>query len=287
MPGSPEQASFSLILPTLGSVPEFNAFLNSLSTQGNVAVQVVVVDQSEGKMIAESLLPFGHLDLLRLAVGKPIGLSAARNLGLKHAMGDVVAFPDDDCTYPEMLLSRVQEILQTHSAWAGVSGRVVDPGGGVYARFDDFPGLLTPASVWQRTSSVSLFVRRKVVDIVGDFDEKLGLGSGSLWQGGEDIDYPLRACELCVAIGYDPQIVVHHAAPPQAGAEAIKRAYRYGLGIGRVWRKNHLPLWLAARYLARPLIGSILNILVLDRRRATYHWSAFKGRWRGWTSPYP
>ena len=63
---------------------------------------------------------------------------------------------------------------------------------------------------------------------------------------------------------------------------AVGRAYSYGAGIGRVWRKHDYPLWLVAYYLLRPAGGAFLSLISARLGKAHYHWSGFRGRIRGW-----
>jgi GT2 family glycosyltransferase len=123
------------------------------------------------------------------------------------------------------------------------------------------------------------------VEVVGKFDEALGPNSGTIWGGGEDIDYPLRVLQAGFQIYYDPALVVLHPSPLKDGYQrALGRAYRYGLGIGRVWRKHEYPVWFVAYYLLRPAGGVLLSLLSGRPAKARYHWSAFLGRLRGWLS---
>ena len=43
---------------------------------------------------------------------------------------------------------------------------------------------------------------------VGGFDEELGLGSGTPWHSGEEIDYLVRALATGAHLEYDPSLVV-------------------------------------------------------------------------------
>jgi GT2 family glycosyltransferase len=129
-------------------------------------------------------------------------------------------------------------------------------------------------------------MRRKVLETVGGFDESLGPGAGTPWAGAEDIELVMRAVEAGHRIFYVPQLRVLHANPLGRGfAAAAPRAYAYGLGIGRVWRKHNFPLRLVAYYLIRPLGGMLLGIARVNKDMARYHCSAFRGRLEGWLAP--
>lgn len=278
----------SLILTTYRRTEAVARFLDSLEDQGTSGLELIVIDQNEDRGLQSQLSRTCDLDINYIHLGGRVGVSMARNIGLRSVTGRIIGFPDDDCHYPPGAIDRVSRILRSSPFLGGVSGRVSTPSGEPYARFDQRPGYLTRSNTWQRVSAVSLFLTKRAVDIIGSYDESLGPGSGTPWGGAEDIDYPLRAVNLGLKILYDPRIEIIHPAPSRQGEKEYRsRAYRYGLGIGRVWRKHGFPIWTVAHYLVRPLAGAAMNLALLREERGAYHWSAFKGRWRGWTSPYP
>lgn len=273
---------FSLILATVDRKCEVERFLASLDAQTYQNFELIVVDQNTDDKIVPLLLSYRNRFSI-LHVRSKRGSSKARNVGLKYLSGDVVAFPDDDCWYLPNLIAQVARFLCDHLEFDGVTGRIIDEVGDCIARFDTSKGLLNLFNVWQRTACPCIFLRTHVVKHVGKFDETLGGGTGTIWGGGEDIDYPLRAIESGFKIYYDPNIFVIHPNPLKNGYDkAINRAYSYGAGIGRVWKKHNYPNWLVTYYLLRPIGGSLLNFLGGNWSKAYYHWRAFCGRLRGW-----
>jgi len=274
----------SLVLATISRTQELKEFLRSLRDQEYQNLELIIVDQNQDDRLLPVLDEYAEkLRICRL-VSEP-GLSKARNVGISAITGDVVGFPDDDCYYPHGLLHLVDRCLEHHQEIDGLTGRVVGKAGENYARFHRRPGYLTKFNVWQRAASSTMFLRRSVVNAVGPFDESLGPGAGTPWLAAEDIDYPLRAIASGYLIYYDPAIVVMHPSPIAEGyGPALDRAYRYGLGIGRVWRKHRFPLWLVTYYLARPLGGAMLSLAQGHMEKARYHWSAFRGRLQGWSA---
>jgi GT2 family glycosyltransferase len=276
---------FSLVLATIGRTEEVRRFLASLRAQRVEGVELIVVDQNADSRL-EGILDEVPAALTWIRDDSGPGLSKARNLGLAQARGAIIAFPDDDCTYPESLLTTVSRVLETHPDYDAVTGRVVGDDGREYARFDRAAGVLSAWNAWRRASSVSLFVRRRVVERIGGFDETLGIGAGTPWGGGEDIDYPLRAMQAGFLIRYEPGIQVIHPNPLGKGyRHAAERARRYGAGVGRVWRKHRFPIWFVGYNLARPLGGAGLSLILGRIDKAAYHWCAFRGRLSGWLAP--
>jgi glycosyltransferase involved in cell wall biosynthesis len=275
---------FSLIMATQGRTQEIERFLSCLDAQSDRDFELIVVDQNPDDRLSTLLNPY-QLRFPVMHLRSERGVSRARNVGLRYVSGEVVGFPDDDCWYPPDLLERVSEYLHERSDLHGITGRVTDWEGTFDARFDRSSGLLNRCNAWQRTAAVCLFIRYPVVEAIGKFDETLGPNSGTIWGGGEDIEYALRALQAGFKIHYDPALVVFHPNPLKYGYQnALGRAYCYGAGIGRVWRKYEYPLWLVAYHLLRPTGGALLSLITGRLDKARYHWSAFRGRLRGWLS---
>lgn len=275
---------FSLVLATVGRVDEVEWFLEALCSQTHRNFELIVVDQNNDERLMPILATYQERYRILHTRCEP-GLSRARNVGLPYITGEVVAFPDDDCWYPPELLDRVAVILAENQQIAGITGRLVDEHGrSGTARFDKEPGLLNQANAWQRVASITIFLRTQVVEAIGEFDENLGVGAGTGWEGGEDIDYALRAVEAGFKVYYRPDIHVFHPSPPEHNnyPKLADRAYRYGVGIGRVWRKHNYPFWLVLYYLARPIGGIFLSLVQDYEGKARYHFAAFRGRLRGW-----
>lgn len=277
---------FSLIVATLGRTEEIERLLASLVAQTYKDFDLIVVDQNGDDRLEPFLAPYRHeYPVLRLT-SEP-GLSRARNVGLEHARGDVIAFPDDDCWYPPDLLERIAGSLNNRDGIAGCSVFVREDGERLVSgkvgmpRFDREAGLLNKTNAWARAISYTIFLRRGVVEKVGRFDESLGIGAP--WGSGEDTDYPLRAVKAGFELYYDPGIAVYHRALPEQ-SELAERAYRYGVGMGRVWRKHDYPLWFVVYYLLRPAGGALLSLAKGRGSEVRYYFNSLRGRLRGWRS---
>jgi len=267
--------SLDLVVATVGRTDELARFFDSLAAQDYAPVRAIVVDQNEDARLDAVIAgrPF-HVERIR----GPLGLSRARNAGLALVEADLVAFPDDDCVYPPGLLARVAEQLGPGSGLAGLTGRAEDASGSSAASWNDEGALLTDDNLWNRAISFTIFLRRGVVDAVGPFDEELGLGSGSPWSSGEEIDYLIRAVRSGASIEYDPSLVVVH----DVRADDRRVGARDGASVGYLLRKHRYPLRVVLRMLARPVGGSIVSLLRLDGARCRYYLATLRGRIRGY-----
>ena len=284
--GSQIVIRYSLVMATRDRLSEVERFLKYLDSQTHRSFELIVVDQNKDRRLLPLLAAYrDRFTILHLRC-EP-GSSRARNVGLRHITGDVVAFPDDDCWYLPQLLERITELFHDNPELDGLTGRMTDEAGSSGAtRFDKEPGLLTQANVWKRVVTFTTFFRRSVVEAIGGFDEALGPGAGTIWGGGEDIDYALRGIEAGFKIYYRPDIYVFHPSypsPPEYDySQLAERTYEYNAGIGRVWRKHNYPLWFVAYYLLRSVGGAVLSLLQGDKGKVYFYYRSLRGRLRGW-----
>lgn len=277
----------SLIVSTLGRTVELERLLVSLNKQAFRDFEVIVVDQNTDDRLAPVLER--HSRALHLVAARSArGLSLGRNTGLALATGEIVAFPDDDCWYPERLLQDVIAMFEQHTAVDLFSGRTVDrdfaPSLGV---FHQSGRSINRANVWRAGNSNTIFVRTGAKGQVY-FDETLGVGAESSFQSGEETDLLLRLIRTKAALRFDPKLVVHHDQVDLLDAiTGLSRARAYAPGQGRVLRLHQFHhvqlLWFACRPLARAALAALAGDVALARYKLA--WS--RGLLAGYLAPLP
>jgi glycosyltransferase involved in cell wall biosynthesis len=271
---------FSLILATVGRTTELNRLFDTLAAQTFHDFEVIVVDQNKD----DRLLPMLHRArclglIVRHLRHSPPNLALARNAGIAVADGHWIAFPDDDCWYESQTLERVLMRARRRDHPQGVITRWVEqdpprPAGTLSwhrsSRFRDLP-----------VSSITLFFRNDLLQRIGGFDGRLGVGQ---WFGaGEETDIVLRALRADALLAYDPQALVHHRVdPPSPRVSAIMRraAKLRARGTGAMYAKHQLPAWVIVRGLLSPIVkplarGELGNGLGNG-------WAITQGRLHGW-----
>ena len=264
-------ASFDLIVATVDRTDELRELFDSLDRQTHRSFRVLVVDQNEDDSIVP-LLRDRAFETARLRSAR--GLSRARNAALAAVGADLVAFPDDDCVYPDDLLARVAQRFAAQPELDGLTGR-----GGTTPPWQRDAAILTRDNLWNRAVSYTMFLRVDLISRVGDFDEQLGLGSGFPWSSGEETDYLIRALDAGARIEYDPELLVEHA-PNRRELRAI--GARDGASVGYLLRKHRYPRSVLARMFARPVGGALLAIARRDSQSAHFHVATFRGRLAGY-----
>ncbi|MBW4614356.1 MAG: glycosyltransferase [Desmonostoc vinosum HA7617-LM4] len=280
---------FSLILATLNRSAEVDNFLHTLNAQTYRNFELVIIDQNSDDRLVEFIKSYQtHFPILHLRSEK--GLSRARNVGLQHISGDIVAFPDDDCAYPPDILEHVVQFFTNNPRWNGLTGCSVDQQGKDSGRHHSSQaGEINRFNVWRRGISYTIFLRRSVVMEVGIFDETLGVGANTPWGSAEETDYLLRA--INAGLYYEPMLTVIHPIKltqlesTQLSTNKNKnysKTYAYAMGRGRVLRKHNTPLWFVIYNWSRPLIGIVLSLLQGRLDSVKSYWVTFIGRLQGW-----
>ncbi|MEZ5857263.1 MAG: glycosyltransferase [Hyphomicrobiaceae bacterium] len=247
-------ALFSLVMATYGRSEELKPALASLIEQTDRGFELIVVDQNKDERIApllESVRAAGiSVNHVRLDVAN---LSLARNVGLQHANGRIVAFPDDDCWYEPDVIASVRAAFAANDAIDGIVARWCE-----VEKKGDRPAAPLSSVAWRRfragdATSFTLFFMLERLKAMGGFDPRLGTGR---WFGcGEETDLILRMLGEGRRIDYLPAARIHHphAEWPSATKAQCRRERMYGRGTGALYVKHGLPVWVAARGFVGPL----------------------------------
>jgi GT2 family glycosyltransferase len=271
---SRELPSFDLVVATVGRTDELARLLDSIAAQEYHRLRVIVVDQNADGRVAELIAGRNPVEHVR----SERGLSRARNAALPLLEADLVAFPDDDCVYPLGLLGKVAAGLAGDPSLDGLAGRAEDELGASSASWKTDVAILTLDNLWNRANAATIFLRRALVERVGNFDERLGLGSGEPWSSGEETDYLIRAVRAGAKIEYDPALVVLH----DVRKDDALIGHRDGASVGYLLRKHRYAVRVLARMLTRPIGGAVLALVRLDFARARYYWATLRGRITGY-----
>jgi glycosyltransferase involved in cell wall biosynthesis len=274
---------FSLIMATLGRSVEIERMFDSLGAQIYRDFELIVVDQNPDDRVAKIVERFrDKFEIVYLRSEK--GLSRARNVGLRAVRGEVVAFPDDDCWYPPHVLECVARRLLREPGLAGLTGCSVDGNGNLsQGRWASSPLTVDRYNVWTCATSYTIFLRARAVRAVGAFDEQLGVGSGSRWGAGEEVNFLLGVLRSGYDVRYEPSLRVCHPEPLAIFDEkAYSRGKLYNRGFGRVLGLNHYPMHFVVYHVARPAMGCAVSFLKGDVARARYYWIAATQRALGW-----
>ncbi len=245
-------------------LPEFFEALRRLTVPDGLKWELIVVDNASKDATKDCIVAEharGGLPL-KYVLETQRGLGAARNAGLRNAVGAIIAMTDDDCFVAPDWLATLSLIF-ADSGVDVVGGRVLlhNPRDfPVTIRLDD--GRHEVATFQQLFSTVpgcNLAFRRGVVEQIGGFDPALGAG---LPITAEDSDFVYRAIKAGCRVVYDGRLTVSHdhGRRTKAAVQSLNRSYV--MGRGALYAKH----WLsgdkdALRYAYWEVIGLLRRCL--------------------------
>lgn len=275
----------SLIVATVGRDQPLDRLLSSIAGQSFQGVEVIIVDQNPDDRI-DAVIERWQPCLSCIHARSPRGLSLARNAGIKLASGTLLAFPDDDCWYPPDFMFQVTDWFNQHPDYSFLCCTAQDERGRqVASRWPVRSVAVNRSSVLRACASASFFVRKRALDGLGGFDERLGLGAATRFQSAEDSDLALR----CLANGrkgwFEKQLHVYHPDKGAGAGTSGARAFAYGMGFGCLLRIHGYSLCTLLYHVIRALGGMVKSVFLAQPAKAHFYWSSALGRLRGYLIP--
>lgn len=274
---------FSLVLATVGRTWELEEFFRSLELQAYSQYELILVDQNEPDFLKEIVTVWSQrLNIVYLHSER--GLSKARNLGLSHASGSVLAFPDDDCWYSTGLLNGVDRFFAERTEYDVLSVGVTDTHGVLSGnRWIQSQCDIKPLNIFRTSVTYAMFLRRNHLTATVQFDEKIGPGTNTQFGCGEDTDYLLSVLKEGIRGYFTRSLLVHHPRRDMLSSSIpTSRALDYGAGMGYVCRKHslcHLALFFAIYDLFRATIALCMLRLRSARLCFVHGNGVLKGVW--------
>lgn len=185
--------------------------------------EVVVIDNGSNDGLTNKIARDSGFKVIRTA---PSGLSAARNVGLLEARGEIVAYLDDDARPDSHWLHYLADsFLRTDHC--GIGGpNVPPPGDGWVAEcVANSPGgpnhVLLTDTVAEHIPGCNMAFRKSALETVGGFDPQFRIA-------GDDVDVCWRLQARGWTLGFSPAALVWHHR-----RNSISTYLRQQLGYGR------------------------------------------------------
>jgi glycosyltransferase involved in cell wall biosynthesis len=273
---------FSLIVCTVGRRDELVGLFDSLVRQNRTDFETILVDQNTNDRLAEVVAQFADRFPLKHIRMTGTGASRARNLGLDHATGELIGFPDDDCQYLSGYLDKVDQVFSEDSSIGCISGyptAAVNQETGTdwqTGRMD-----LDSVTVLNRCQEFTIFLRKESLRGVR-YNERLGVGAQTLWGAEEGPDLLIRLVQSGCRLIYFPYLFIYH--PDKVATVTpltLQRAVGYARGRGCLFRLHRFPHRIVLASVFRPMIGCILYLLKGETLRSKYYFNIVSGTLRG------
>jgi glycosyltransferase involved in cell wall biosynthesis len=200
----------SVVVVTYNRAKDVNEAVNSLLNQSEEALEIIVID--DGSIVPVNL-DF-HSDRLRLIrFDQEIGISDARNFGIKTAKGDYIAFIDDDAIADYHWLKRIRMGFETAQIVGGQLKPlylVPPPDWWNQKDFGVFAGVGNISS--KAFYGCNMAVKADVFASVGLFNPSLGRKNGKLLSL-EENDFFVRSKKKGFIFKFVEAAMIKHKVP--------------------------------------------------------------------------
>jgi len=205
-------AALSVIIPTFNRAHKIARAVASVLYQSFTDYDILVVDDGSEDATSEALKPF-HSRIKSITHSKNLGVSAARNTGIRESHSPLIAFLDsDDYWLPDKLACQVSFFskhpeavaCQTEERWIRRGVRV-NP---MKKHFKPSGEVFEPSLKLCVVSPSAVVVKRSLLEEVGVFDEDFPVC--------EDYDLWLRiAWKYPIWLISEPLVIKEGGAPDQ------------------------------------------------------------------------
>ena len=221
----PVGVSVSVVVCTRNRLEQLAQCLRSLQNLSQPPHEIIVVDNAPSSDTTRLLI--AQMPGIQYVLEPRPGLSVARNRGIRHSTGDIIAFTDDDVIVHPDWITRLQQSFH-HPKVMAATGLVLPAELETEAQLIFEKGLegfsqgYLPlifdtqffeqsqhqgVPVWDIGAGANMAFRRKAFELVGDFDERLGAGASGCSEDSELWYRLLAEGWLC---RYEPTAVVFH-----------------------------------------------------------------------------
>ena len=251
----------SVVVPTFNRAGTINRAINSVLSQTFKADEIIIVDDGSTDSTREIIMQ--NYPMVKYFWQKNMGVSSARNFGIKIAKGDWIAFLDSDDEWaPQKLMNQMKalsenpvlKICYTNETWIRNGVQVNQKKkhakhGGYIFRFCLPLCLISPSSV---------IIHRSIFEEVGLFDETLHVC--------EDYDLWLRICSRWPVLYLGEPLIVKYGGHD----DQLSRQY-WGMDRFRIYSLEKIIgskcLDMANRIAAINMLLKKLAIIIKGKRK--------------------
>jgi len=280
---------FSVIIPSYNRAELIGRTIDSVLSTASADLDIIVVDDGSTDTTLDVLARYGPK--IRVLRQENRGPGAARNLGLRTATGNYVAFLDSDDIWFPWTIETYSRVIEKHDRPAFIAGKpfifesdtATLPTTPEPLQTLEFPDYFASGDKWRWYSASSFVMRREPLLAAGGFADE--------WINGEDAHAALRMGDAGRFIQITAPYTFgyrRHAGSAMSNQErnflgvlqmiTDERAGRFPGGPGRARERTTI-----IGDFARPLSVSLLAVnrtWAWDLYRKTFLWHVALCRWK-------
>lgn len=217
----PDITRVSVIIADLNS-PILDRVLDALYAQRlepGLSVEIIVVGQDDPGCLRR----FPRVIFERTE--QPVGPAAARNMGIRRACGQLIAYLDADCVPDINWISEMVAAHRQHPQRAVIGGSIIIDADDIWALTDNLASFhaylpTRRAAVYPVLPTCNLSIRRSAIEEVGLFDESFLIN--------EDVDWTMRARRKGFSLYFHPSARVWHQTQRRTYRSVLRHAKHWG-----------------------------------------------------------
>lgn len=237
----------SVVVPTFNMKDSLKLLIESLENQTYPRdnFEIIVCDDGSTDGTAELMIELcNKYHNLRYLKQEHRGVSAVRNLGIKHSKSNIIAFTDADCVADPNWLDEISKFSNS-ADFIGVYGPVKSP----ISRYEPFIHIINTGE--GTIAGCNLALTKTVLDRVGYFDPIL------IFPWADDWDIRFRVESVCGKIVYNHRMKIYHSVRYNSFPKIVKGAsfFRYFAYLNR----KHPGLLATVAYTDRILFRALVK----------------------------
>lgn len=226
----------SVVIPVYNEEKRIEETLKALDNSSEQAYEIIVADgRSTDNTLSLIKNKYPKVICLDNAFRKA---SAGRNLGIKAASGDIIAFTDGDCLVDENWIKNIRKAFENEDI-DGIGGKVLTAKAenkyeeywgnlawNLIMSFPDQPYYVSEKKLNDAFVTANCAYKKTLLQEIGGFDDFFG-------NNAEDIDLCWRALDKNAKLKYVPDVVIYaHNVTDLKGI--IKKSYRNGISSSKL-----------------------------------------------------
>lgn len=254
----------------------------------HLSCEFIVVDNNsdDATRVAFDELQKQYELRLRCVFEPKMGISHARNKGIKEARGEIIAFTDDDVIVDKYWIQNVGEAFREHTDVACIGGKILPSWEiskpkwlkpslyGYLALLDhgDSAGYVDASRIW----GANFAVKSEMFTKYGLFDSNLGRIQGKLYSH-EEVEFLQRLLNGSERILYYPSSIVYHCVSADRISKRYFRKHSFDAGELNGIFMNDVKYTSLFKYhsaiskkMLKHIIASVLRIGCLSKNSFAY-----------------
>lgn len=268
---------FSIICPTVGSL-KIRKLIFSLNKQKCKQFELIICDQSQSNKLKNIIDVLKKNITFKIRFHKTeLGISKSRNEGIKYSKGNYLLFLDDDVTLPANFFSKLNKLLYDKKINILCFRAINMPEKKNLLNYPSTNKKLTKVEhIFYNISSIS-FVIKKYKKMF--FNEKIGLGSKSIFWSGEETNLILYYFFKGEKIFFNKDLYLYHWLDINVNLfNQIKKTFFYGCGWSYVCLSNNIKKKFIFKNLTKNLISFFIFLIFLNFKKSLISISSLVGR---------